>query len=65
MAERMADDGSLFSPILIRHKENAFGVHLIRMFEDVEFFELFVVKAKLLNKLRVAENKERTIADIG
>lgn len=35
------------------------------MFEDVEFFELFVVKAKLLDELRIAKNEEGTISDIG
>ena len=34
------------------------------MFEDVEFFELFMVKAKLLDELRVAENEERAITDV-
>jgi hypothetical protein len=35
------------------------------MFEDVKFFELFMVKAKLLDELRVAENEERAITDVG
>lgn len=61
----MADDGSLFCPIFIGDEENASGVHLIWMFEDVEFFELFVVEAKLLDKLWITKYKEWTITDVG
>ncbi len=34
------------------------------MLENVELFELFVVETKLLYKLRIAQDQERSVTDI-
>lgn len=61
----MTDDGSLFCPIFIGDEENTSCIHLIWVFEDVKFLELFVVETELLDELRITEDEEWSIADVG
>ena len=61
----MADDGSLFGPILIWNEENTSSVHLIGVLKNVKFLELLMIETKLLDELRIAKNQEWTITDVG
>jgi hypothetical protein len=61
----VTDDSSLLSPVFIGNKEYAFCVGEVRMFEDVEFFKLFMIQAQLLDELRFAEDQEWFVSNIG